>query len=162
MIKNLPSIRSTKGISRDKFEFDTQSRMWQLSRDNTVSLVWIDEFLSASLQNEYISVLKFYAETASAGHANNLNDRFRAFAKTKEKPYFVAKRSLSHVFLRSARVYSGVSLRRPATVSGHSTRAASQNWKREAKNDRRKKGGLTRPPHGSRFSSARVSGLMRR
>jgi integrase len=81
MIKNLPSIRSTKGISRDKFEFDTQSRMWQLSRDNTVSLVWIDEFLSASLQNEYISVLKFYAETASAGHANNLNDRFRAFAK---------------------------------------------------------------------------------
>ncbi len=81
MNKNLLDIRSEKSISRERFEFDVRERKWQLSRDNVVSLLWIDEFLSSALRSEYISVLKFYAETASAGHANNINDRFRAFAK---------------------------------------------------------------------------------
>ena len=81
MIKNSPAIRNTKGISREKFEFDIHESYWQLSRDRKVSLAWIDEFLIPSLRNEYISVLKFYAETSSAGHTNNINDRFRAFAK---------------------------------------------------------------------------------
>jgi integrase len=61
--------------------FDAQSRIWRLSRDRTIRLSWVDEFLHPNLHDGYLNVLKFYAMSKSAAHAGTLSDRFRDFAK---------------------------------------------------------------------------------
>ncbi|MDE2420852.1 MAG: site-specific integrase [Gammaproteobacteria bacterium] len=67
--------------SNEGYIFDPQSRIWRISKDNVIYLSWLDEFLHPNLHDSYLSVLKYYVVTLSGGHANNVSDRFREFAR---------------------------------------------------------------------------------
>jgi len=49
----------------DGIEFDTSARHWTLSRDITISLRWIDEFLNEPAKTGALSTLIHYARTYS-------------------------------------------------------------------------------------------------
>lgn len=63
------------------YAFDPLSRKWTISRDNHISLSWIDDVFSTDLKHNFLKVLRHYAQTSSPGHTNNLSDRFRGLAR---------------------------------------------------------------------------------
>lgn len=81
MINLLPTITDKTATSYSGFDFDISSRIWKISRDNTIYLSWIDKFLSEDLRENFINVLKHYVQKYSAGHASNLSDRFRELSR---------------------------------------------------------------------------------
>ena len=78
--EQLQSVRKS-AVSKDGYEFDPASLRWQLSRDVAAYISWGPELLDQTMLNSFLSVLRVYAENASAHYAKNLCDRFRVFAE---------------------------------------------------------------------------------
>ncbi len=81
MTNFLPVITEQTTTSYAGFVFNPSSRIWKISRDNKIYLSWVDKFLSATLSQNFLNVLKHYAQTYSSGHASNLSDRFRELSR---------------------------------------------------------------------------------
>src|ERR1700733_6275492 len=81
MTNHLPALANKKVASYSGFEFDISSRIWKISRDNKIYLSWVDKFLSENLRENFLNVLKHYAQKYSGGHASNLSDRFRELSR---------------------------------------------------------------------------------
>lgn len=81
MTNLLPDVANKTTTSYSGFDFDAASRIWKISRDNKIYLSWIDKFLSDSLRENFLHVLKHYVQKYSPGHASNLSDRFRELAR---------------------------------------------------------------------------------
>jgi hypothetical protein len=64
--------------SRDGFEFAPTTRNWRLSRDVTIGLRWMDEFLDEPCKTGALKVLVYYAERYSAAHTINMAGRLRS------------------------------------------------------------------------------------
>lgn len=81
MANLLPEVINISATSRAGYNFYPRSRVWEISRDCVIHLSWIDDFLHPNLHDSYLNLLKYYVEKYSAGHANNLSDRFREFSR---------------------------------------------------------------------------------
>lgn len=68
-------------MSNAGYAFIPSSNKWQISKDNHLYLSWAYEFLNETLRASFLKVIQYYVENYSAGHANNLSDRFREFAR---------------------------------------------------------------------------------
>lgn len=77
----LPDIRKPFEESKNNSPFDPNSRKWSLSRDVLINLSWIDDFIQPSLHPAFLGTLTYYARKYSAGHTNNIADRFREFSR---------------------------------------------------------------------------------
>ena len=76
-----PAVTEHPIISYSGYAFDPLSYKWKISRDNQVYLSWVDKFLSSDFKHNYLKVLVQYAQTSSAGHTSNINDRFRELSR---------------------------------------------------------------------------------
>lgn len=66
-------------LSRDGYEFFTNTRKWVISRDRTLYLSWVDDLLDEPLRSSFIDLCKFYAEKYSGAHTANLNHKMKLF-----------------------------------------------------------------------------------
>jgi hypothetical protein len=77
--KNARTCFTSELTSRDGLNFDPNSYRWRLSRDATVSLSWIDNYLAEPARGGFISALAHLAQNYSAGYTTFMCDRTRAF-----------------------------------------------------------------------------------
>lgn len=68
-------------VSHDGYRFDPHADKWRLSRDVTVRLGYVSELLREPASSSLRQVLEHYATTASAAHANNMAQHFKAFVR---------------------------------------------------------------------------------
>ena len=81
MNKNILIVEDQSHHSYSGHPFDLTSRKWKISKDNILYLSWIDDFFEKEMKQNFLKVIKYYVENYSAGHANNLSDRFREFSR---------------------------------------------------------------------------------
>jgi hypothetical protein len=67
--------------SREGYNFNSESRIWKISREYPINLNWIDELLEKEISNSFLHVLTHYAQKYSAAHTFNQAMRFQHFAK---------------------------------------------------------------------------------
>lgn len=74
-------------ISREGYEFDPDTRRWQLSRDVLVELGWAEETLADPLRSGFLMAMTHIAQTHSAHHVYNMNFRSKGFfSSVKTRP----------------------------------------------------------------------------
>jgi integrase len=79
---NLAPAKET-ATSREGYVFNSEDRVWKISREHAINLNWIDEILEKETATSFLYVLTHYAKKYSAGHAHNQAIRFQHFARAE-------------------------------------------------------------------------------
>ncbi|MNX56622.1 Phage integrase family protein [compost metagenome] len=79
MINSHPEIDAQQvSRSRDGWEFNQHDRTWQLNKNITIRLGWVDDLIE-ELKDSFLTTLHFYAVNGSAAHARNMAYRAKFF-----------------------------------------------------------------------------------